>query len=140
MPKKEITIESEEALCDFARAIAQNSNSGDIYLLQGDLGAGKSTFSRAFIRYLSGSDIDVPSPTFTLVQQYDTDKGLIWHFDLYRLEDSDEIYEIGWEEALSDGILLVEWPERLGALVLPQAKSLKIEITGDETRKITYKE
>lgn len=140
MSQKEIIIESEADLGVFARDIADQSKSGDIYLLQGDLGAGKSTFSRAFIRHLSGAEIDVPSPTFTLVQQYDTHKGLIWHFDLYRLEDADEIYEIGWEEALSDGILLVEWPQRLGSLVPPQAKTLNIEITGDETRKITYKE
>ncbi len=139
MAQKEIIIEDEAALCQFAYDMADRSKAGDIYLLHGDLGAGKSTFSRAFIRHLSGSDIDVPSPTFTLVQQYDTEKAMIWHFDLYRLENPDEIYEIGWEEALSDGILLVEWPQRLGGLVPPMSKHLNIEITGDETRKITYK-
>lgn len=121
----------------WAEQMAQDSMNGDIYTLQGLMGAGKSEFARAFIRKLMGSDIDVPSPTFTLVQTYESDKGLIWHFDLYRLEDEEEIYEIGWEEALSDGILLIEWPERLGSLMPKVKKAIQIESLDENKRKIT---
>lgn len=89
----------------------------DIVLLNGDLGMGKSVFARAVIRAMTGNqDLDVPSPTFTLAQTYETKVGDVWHFDLYRLKDPEELYEIGWEDALSSGILLVEWPDRLDYL------------------------
>lgn len=97
--------------------MAQHLNSGDIILLHGDLGMGKSVFCRALIRALCHDEaLEVPSPTFTLVQIYEAGGLAIWHFDLYRLADPDEIYETGWEEALAGGIVLVEWPERLGSL------------------------
>ena len=98
-----------------AARLAAESRTGDIFLLEGDLGAGKTAFARAFIRSLTGDpDQEVPSPTFTLLQTYDTPRGEIWHFDLYRLKDPDEIYELGWEDAIADGILLIEWPDKLG--------------------------
>ena len=105
-----ITSNSEEDTIAFAQTYARESVNGDVFTLQGPLGAGKSVFCRAFIQELAGKTLDVPSPTFTLLQNYDTSKGTIWHFDLYRIENPQEIYEIGWEEALSDGILLIEWP------------------------------
>lgn len=109
---------SERETSDFARKFAEKLIDGDVVLLHGDLGMGKSVFARAVIRALCGDDnLEVPSPTFTLVQTYDWGYGQIWHFDLYRLSNPDEIYEIGWEEALSGGILLVEWSERLGNLL-----------------------
>lgn len=100
-----------------ARRLAALLRPGDCVALKGDLGAGKSSFARALIRGLAGA-IDVPSPTFTLAQYYDTPRGVLTHFDLYRLKTPDEVYELGWDEALA-GITLVEWPERLeGALPL----------------------
>lgn len=121
----------------FAQACAKQAENGDVFMLHGPLGAGKTEFSRAFIRHLTGNDdLEVPSPTFTLVQTYETNKAPIWHFDLYRLEDPQEIYEIGWEEALSDGILLIEWPERLGTLMPAVRKEIIITPTSDESRKI----
>ena len=97
-----------------ARDLAASAQPGDVYLLEGDLGAGKTAFSRAFIRALSADpELNVPSPTFTLVQVYETPKAPIHHFDLYRLKDAEEIFEIGWEDALAGGIVLVEWPDRL---------------------------
>lgn len=104
----------------FAKNFAVQLTGGkDVICLSGGLGAGKTLFCRALIRALCQEEgMDVPSPTFTLVQQYDAADGrIIWHFDLYRLEEPEEVYETGWEEALADGIVLVEWPEKLGSLL-----------------------
>jgi tRNA threonylcarbamoyladenosine biosynthesis protein TsaE len=84
--------------------------------LRGELGAGKTCFARAFIHARGGDDA-VPSPTFTLVQTYDLPECRIWHFDLYRLRTAEEAWELGIEEAFEDGISLIEWPERFGALL-----------------------
>lgn len=104
----------EAAVAAAAAALAPHMRAGDAVFLRGGLGAGKTAFARALIRALCHDPaLAVPSPTFTLVQTYDTPTGALWHFDLYRLKDPEEIYEIGWEEALAGGIMLVEWPERL---------------------------
>jgi tRNA threonylcarbamoyladenosine biosynthesis protein TsaE len=103
---------------------------GDIVLLAGDLGAGKSFLARALIRAAAGEPgLEVPSPTFTLVQTYDLPAGPLWHFDLYRLAVPEEVLELDWDEARL-GICLVEWPERLGGLTPPDR--LKIELTQAE--------
>jgi tRNA threonylcarbamoyladenosine biosynthesis protein TsaE len=118
---------SEAETARFAAALAPQLRQGDIILLHGDLGAGKTTFARALIRALTGeAALEVPSPTFTLVQTYDTPLGDLWHFDLYRLKNSDEIYEVGWEEALGGGLILLEWPERLGALLPPVRLDIRL--------------
>lgn len=123
---------SETETITAAAEFAATLNPRDIVLLDGDLGMGKSVFSRAIIRALtSNPDLDVPSPTFTLAQTYDTPKGDVWHFDLYRLKDPEELYEIGWEDALTSGILLVEWPERLDYLT--PKKAIKVTLTQGDT-------
>jgi tRNA threonylcarbamoyladenosine biosynthesis protein TsaE len=102
---------------DLAKTLSAQLQSGDILLFYGALGSGKTTLARALIRTLCDDpDLEVPSPTFTLVQTYDSRMGTIAHFDLYRLEAPEEIYELGWEEAGAGGIIIAEWPERLGAL------------------------
>lgn len=131
------TTESETAA--IAAQLAAMASAGDVFLLEGPLGAGKSVFARGFIRALCGGDTDVPSPTFTLAQTYDAPRAAIWHFDLYRLEDPEEIYEIGWEDARS-GIVLLEWPERLGPYVPPRARRIVIETLDGESRRITIDE
>lgn len=123
---------SEQDTVNIARTLACTLKPGDMICLQGNLGAGKTVFARALIRALCGDDtMDVPSPTFTLVETYELpDDQTLWHFDLYRLEEPEEIYELGWEEALStDAIMVVEWPERLGGLT-PQ-NHINIHINTD---------
>jgi tRNA threonylcarbamoyladenosine biosynthesis protein TsaE len=124
-----VELADEAATAALAQRLAPCLRSGDIVALNGDLGAGKTSFARALIRALcgpEGAEREVPSPTFTLVQSYDTPRGPIHHFDLYRIRSPDELTEIGWDEALADGIVLVEWPDRAGAL-LP-AKRLNITL------------
>ena len=112
-------LPDEAATIGFAEKLAPLLRTGDCLALSGDLGMGKSTLARALIRArMNEPDLDVPSPTFTLVQFYDGTPPL-YHFDLYRLSDPDELIELGFDEALVDGISLIEWPER-GDGMLPQ--------------------
>jgi len=117
----------EAATAAIARSIAAKARPGDVILLAGPLGAGKTAFARAFIRaFLNDPTLEIPSPTFTLVQTYDSATGDIWHFDLWRLETAAALEDLAWDEAAT-GIAVVEWPERLGALAPPDA--LRITIT-----------
>jgi tRNA threonylcarbamoyladenosine biosynthesis protein TsaE len=111
-----IDLPDEAATAALAGRLALCLRAGDVIALHGDLGAGKTSFARALIQAL-GSDEDAPSPTFTLVQTYDTPVGPVSHFDLYRIDSPDELEELGWDDALADGIVLVEWPDRAGALL-----------------------
>jgi len=119
-----VDLPDEAATAAFAARIATLAERGDVIALAGDLGAGKTSFARAFIR-ARGSEEEVPSPTFTLVQVYELVPMAIWHFDFYRVTRPDEAWELGIEDAFSQGISLIEWPERLGPL-LP---SHRLEIT-----------
>jgi tRNA threonylcarbamoyladenosine biosynthesis protein TsaE len=119
-----IELPDEAATAAFAARLAAVVATGDIIALKGDLGAGKTSFARAFI-HARGSGEEVPSPTFTLVQVYDVPPTAIWHFDLYRLNSPGEAWELGIEDAFSEAISLIEWPERLGTL-LPRHR---LEIT-----------
>jgi tRNA threonylcarbamoyladenosine biosynthesis protein TsaE len=112
-PSLTLDLPDEAATSALGVRIGQVARKGDVVALMGDLGAGKTTLARALIRHLSGPDTEAPSPTFTLVQTYETPRLAVWHFDLYRLNDASEARELGLEEAV-DGIALIEWPERLG--------------------------
>ncbi|MCE2509376.1 MAG: tRNA (adenosine(37)-N6)-threonylcarbamoyltransferase complex ATPase subunit type 1 TsaE [Alphaproteobacteria bacterium] len=99
----------------FARAVAGLVRRGDVIGLGGELGAGKTTFARAFIHARQhGPAEEVPSPTFTLVQTYDLPDFAVWHFDLYRLARAEDALELGIEDAFAEGVSLIEWPGRLG--------------------------
>ena len=119
-----VDLPDETATAALAARTAAVALPTDIIALKGELGAGKTSFARAFIR-ARGIEEEVPSPTFTLVQVYDVDPTAIWHFDLYRLRNPEEAWELGIEDAFTTGISLIEWPERLGPL-LPERR---LEIT-----------
>jgi tRNA threonylcarbamoyladenosine biosynthesis protein TsaE len=106
-------LKDEAATRALGRAIAAVLQHGEAICLHGPLGAGKSTLARALVRALTTPDEEVPSPTFTIVQFYEGARLNVAHFDLYRLSDPDEAYEIGLDEALEDGAAIIEWPERL---------------------------
>lgn len=120
-----------------ACAVAERLRPGDAVLLDGPLGAGKSAFARAALRHLTGDPaLDVPSPSYTLVQSYETKRGRVHHFDLWRLAGPGDVAELGWDEARGD-IVLVEWPDRLGDLRPPDALTVALAHAGDDGRVAT---
>ena len=113
-----VQLPDEEAMHRFMRDIALALRPGDMITLSGDLGAGKTTFARALIRYLAGDEeIEVPSPTFTLIQTYELDAFSIVHADLYRVSASSELAELGFDELPEDAVVLLEWPDRAAGLL-----------------------
>ena len=121
-----LELPDEAATAALARALAARARAGDLIALWGDLGAGKSVFARAFINARPGAPEEVPSPSFTLVQVYERGPVPVAHFDLYRVERPEELVELGFEEALAQGIVLVEWPERLGPRLPPERLDLRL--------------
>ncbi|WP_299045148.1 tRNA (adenosine(37)-N6)-threonylcarbamoyltransferase complex ATPase subunit type 1 TsaE [uncultured Tateyamaria sp.] len=112
------------------RALGPVLTAGDVILLTGDVGAGKTHFARALIQSILDVPEDVPSPTFTLVQVYDTARGAVWHADLYRITSDIEVDELGLVDAFDDAICLVEWPDRLGPIAPETALSIAIATEG----------
>ncbi len=132
----DLVLPDEAATAAVAAELAALARAGDVLALAGDLGAGKTALARAFVRARAGRDLEVPSPTFTLVQTYDAPGGVVWHFDLYRLTAPEEAVELGLEEALADGICLIEWPERLGALLPGHRLWLTLSLIDAERRRL----
>lgn len=130
-----LSLPSAPATEALGRRLADLARAGDVILLEGPIGAGKSCLARAFIRARLGREEEVPSPTFTLVQVYEADVE-IWHADLYRLTHPDEVWELGLDDAFQTAICLVEWPDRLGAHVPPDALRIRLEAAGEGRRAV----
>jgi tRNA threonylcarbamoyladenosine biosynthesis protein TsaE len=132
-----ITLGDLTATERFAARVAAVARPGDVILLSGELGAGKTAFARGFLRAAAGDQaLEVPSPSFTLVQSYATRGGTVHHFDLWRLDGPAALTELGWDAALDD-IVLVEWPDRLGSLAPAGALRLSFVPGEAETRVVT---
>lgn len=120
-----------------AARVASHARAGDAILLSGPLGAGKSAFARAFLRAATGdAGLEVPSPSYTLVQSYETPLGPVHHFDLWRLDGPQAVIELGWDE-LGQDIVLVEWPDRLGRLRPPSVLDIVLAPVDDDARRAT---
>ncbi len=126
-----IHLPDAEATARLGAGLARLLRPGEAICLWGPLGAGKSTLARGLVRALTSPDEDVPSPTFTLVQFYETADFPLAHFDLYRLARPGEAYEIGLDEALDDGAALIEWPERLGDDLPLHRLDIEIAMVGE---------
>jgi tRNA threonylcarbamoyladenosine biosynthesis protein TsaE len=120
-----------------AAKLAALARPGDCILLEGQLGAGKTALARAFLRTAADDPVlEVPSPSFTLVQIYDTKIGQVFHYDLWRLDGSSAMTELDWEDA-QDGVVLVEWPDRLGELRPADALTIELRLGDGEAREAT---
>ena len=127
--------QTEKDTFQIASDLASHVKKGDVIALYGTLGVGKTVFCRGFIEVFLPKT-EVPSPTFTLLQTYETDKFPIYHFDMYRLKSPEEAYEIGIEDAFAEGVSLIEWPEKMGYLLPKKHISVFIEAV-KEGRQIT---
>lgn len=131
-------LPDEAATIAAGEAVGQRLRIGDVILLSGELGAGKTCFARGILQGL-GFGGDVPSPSFPLVIPYGPpDVALpLWHVDLYRIDDPDEVEGLALYEALCDGALVIEWPERLGEQGWPGALAIRLEQGGESGRRLT---
>ena len=135
MSEHSLVTHSEQETADTARTLAGTLKSGDVILLSGNLGAGKTAFVRGLAAGLEIDPEDVSSPTFTLVHEYRGGRLTLYHADLYRL-DKVATEDLGLEEmGVSDGVLAIEWPDRL-AHSLPGAREVRIEMVDENTRRI----
>lgn len=139
MPQESGTYRAQRTLADLGATtrlgagIAAALHPGDCVALWGDLGAGKTTLARAILRGLGVTE-DVPSPTFTLVQSYEAPHLLVSHYDLYRLKQPRELEELGFDDALAQGAVLVEWPQRAPEALPPDALHVRLALADDGRR------
>ncbi|MBQ0771066.1 MAG: tRNA (adenosine(37)-N6)-threonylcarbamoyltransferase complex ATPase subunit type 1 TsaE [Sphingomonadales bacterium] len=134
-----LILEDEQATLNLGRALGALLRAGDKVALTGTLGAGKTTLARGMLAGLGYSG-EVPSPTFAIVQQYEPpETGIpVAHVDLYRIEDPEEILELGLEDMLIDGAMIVEWPDRMPDSFWKDALNIDLEITGEGNRRLTW--
>ncbi len=128
MTRLDLTLRDPAATERLGHFIAGRLKAGDVVALDGPLGAGKSVLARAIIRHLCPQEDDIPSPTFTLVQTYETTESWpLMHFDLYRLDSPEDALELGIEEAFIDAVCLIEWAQRLGPYLPRTALNVAID-------------
>mgnify|MGYP005627870997 FL=1 len=130
-PHLTMPLRSEDDTVRFAEQVWQHAKRNDVIAMWGDLGVGKTAFVRGFIRAATTATEEVPSPTFTLLQTYDSGLGTIHHFDLYRIEHEDEVLELGIDDAFADGVSLIEWPGNMGRWLPHKRLDLTLETLGD---------
>ena len=138
--RREFELIDETATRRLAQAVARHLAPGDAVLLDGPLGVGKTAFARYAIQAMQadgGAVEDVPSPSYTLVQVYETARGTVWHADLFRIADPGELVEIGLDEAFATAIVFVEWPDRLGGDTPRRHLRLSLAIAPDDRRLAT---
>jgi tRNA threonylcarbamoyl adenosine modification protein YjeE len=129
LPQWTLPLANLAATERLARIVAEELKPGDLVTLSGDLGAGKTTLARALIRAIAGDpSLEVPSPTFTIIQSYDGPKGPIVHADFYRISDGAELVELGWDETTENAITLVEWPERAASGLDPVRMDIRLDL------------
>lgn len=130
-----LTLAGEDVTLSLGARLAAICRPGDVIALWGGLGMGKTVIARGFVRAIMGADEEVPSPTFTLVQPYDGPDVTVHHFDLYRLNDPEEAFELDIEDAFAEGISLIEWPERLGPYLPTGRLDLRLSPGDGETER-----
>ena len=132
-----VQLLSENDTLDLGSKLIKVLTKGDVLAITGELGAGKTTLARGIIQSENG-EIEVPSPTYTLVQTYDMENFELWHCDMYRLETPEDAYELGLFDAFQDAVCVIEWPEKLGSL-LPK-KIYKIDLKFNNEGRTAYLE
>lgn len=134
-----LIFDSEAETMALGKRLADALRPGDKIALTGTLGAGKTTLARGILRGLGFGD-DVPSPTFAIVQQYDPPEVRlpVAHIDFYRIEEPEEVQELGLDDILMDGAMIAEWPDRMSASFWSDALQLTLEIKNDDTRQLTW--
>ena len=135
MQSFEFISNSEEDTSMLAKKIADIARQRDVFAIYGTLGMGKSVFSRAFIRHLTGAK-EIPSPTFTLLQIYEAKYFDIYHYDMYRIKTPEEVFELGIEDAFYQGVSLIEWPEKMEEYLPAGTIKIRIVPEGDNRRRI----
>ncbi len=133
--KTELWVHNQLEMKQFAQTLAPYLKKGENLGLSGALGVGKTFFARTLIQFLIGKEVDVPSPTFTLVQTYEMNDFELYHCDFYRLKHEEELYELGIEDLLTKGISIIEWPDRLGRLKPENLIELEFYFCSDSINK-----
>ncbi|RZL51048.1 MAG: tRNA (adenosine(37)-N6)-threonylcarbamoyltransferase complex ATPase subunit type 1 TsaE [Pedobacter sp.] len=135
---KSLTINSIAQLANVAQELLVFANGDKFFIFEGEMAAGKTTFIKAFCEVLGVEDV-VSSPTFSIVNEYESKAGLVYHFDFYRLKNIQEAYDIGYEEYFYSGdYCLVEWPTKVEELLPEKYIKVEIEITGNEERSFSF--
>src|SRR5580698_8302667 len=137
-----LTVPTEQALAGLVIDVACALEPGDLVTLSGDLGAGKTTFARALIRHLAGdANLDVPSPTFTFMQSYELPRFPLVHADLYRINGTADLAELGFDDFPDGAVVLLEWPDRAAGLLPPNRFDITFTLApelGAEARNVRY--